>query len=79
MDCCKWYDSQNLVIKILLLIPIWGWIFSGLYRIFKFTSSKNIVTLIIGVLCFVCAVGWIISIVDIITVALTGKISILAD
>ncbi len=79
MDYCKWYDNQSLLVKIFLLIPIWGWIFSGIYRIFKFTQSKNVVTLVIGILCFTCVVGWIASIVDIITVALTGKISVLAD
>lgn len=79
MDYCKWYDNQSLLVKIFLLIPIWGWIFSGIYRIFKFTQSKNVVTLVIGILCFTCVVGWIASIVDIITVVLTGKISVLAD
>ena len=79
VEYCKWFDSQSVIVKILLLIPVWGWIFSGLYRIFKFIDNKNIITLIIGILCFVCVVGWIASIVDIITVALTGKISVLAD
>lgn len=79
MSYCKWFDGQSTLVKILLLIPVWGWIFSGLYRIFKFIDSKNPLTLIIGILCFVCVVGWIASIVDIITVALTGNIAVLAD
>lgn len=79
MSYCKWFDGQSTLVKILLLIPVWGWIFSGLYRIFKFIDSKNPLTLIIGILCFVCIVGWIASIVDIITVALTGNITVLAD
>ena len=79
MSYCKWFDGQSTLVKILLLIPVWGWIFSGLYRIFKFIDSKNPLTLIIGILCFVCIVGWIASIVDIITVALTGNITFLAD
>ncbi len=79
MGYCEWFDNQSLIVKILLLIPFWGWIFSGIYRILKYTSSKNVVTLIIGVLCFVCVVGWIASIVDLITVITTGKISVLAD
>ncbi len=79
MSYCKWFDGQSTLVKILLLIPVWGWIFSGLYRIFKFIDSKNPLTLIIGILCFVCIVGWIASIVDIITVALTGNIAVLAD
>lgn len=79
MEYCKWFDNQNLIVKILLLIPFWGWIFSGIYRILKFTYSKNVVTLVIGILCFVCFVGWIASIVDLITVITTGKITVLAE
>lgn len=78
MDFCKWFDSQSLVVKIILLLPWWGWIFSGLYRIFKYISSKNVVTLIIGILCFF-VVGVVFAILDIVTELTSGKISILAD
>ena len=47
----KWFDSQSKIVRIILLIPIWGWIFAGLYRIFKYVNgSKNTVTLVFGVL-----------------------------
>jgi hypothetical protein len=78
MDFCEWFDQQSLGLKIILLIPFWGWAFSGLYRIFKYIKSKNVVTLIIGILCFF-AFGTIVSIIDIVTEAISGKISILAD
>ena len=43
------FDSLDKVIRIILLIPIWGWITSGLYRIFKYAKKGNVVTLVVGV------------------------------
>lgn len=79
----KWFDELDKVIKIVLLIPVWGWIISALYRIFKYVEGedKNTVTLVIGVLCllpFLC-IGFVFSIVDLVTVATTDKISILSE
>ena len=78
----KWFDGLDKVIKIVLLIPVWGWIISALYRIFKYVEGedKNTVTLVIGVLCllpFLC-IGFVFSSVDLVTVATTDKISILS-
>ena len=76
----KWFDSQSKVVRIILLIPIWGWIFAGLYRIFKYVNgSKNTVTLVFGVLFIVPFIGFFGSIIDIITTATDDKISFLAD
>ena len=52
------FDSLDKVIRIILLIPIWGWITSGLYRIFKYAKKGNVVTLVVGVLCIVPFVGF---------------------
>lgn len=76
----KWFDSQSKIIRIILLIPIWGWIFAGLYRIFKYVNgSKNTTTLVFGVLFIVPFIGFFGSIIDIITTATDNKISFLAD
>ena len=64
----KWFDGLDKLVKIILLIPIWGWIFAGLYRIF---------TLVMGILCIIPIVGFIFSIIDIVTVATENKIKIL--
>ncbi len=78
---CKWFDGLDKVVKIILLIPFWGWIFAGLYRIFTYVegSKKNVVTLVFGILCIVPFIGFIFSIVDIVTVATSDKITVLAD
>lgn len=76
----KWFDSLSTTVRIVLLIPIWGWVFSGLYRIFKYVEgeNKNVATLVVGILCFFC-IGFIFSLIDLITTIMNNKISILAD
>lgn len=34
------FDSLDKVIRIVLLIPIWGWITSAFYRIFKYAKKE---------------------------------------
>ena len=76
----KWFDKQSKAVRVVLLFPIWGWIFAGLYRIFKYLNgSKNTVTLVAGVLFIVPVIGFVGSIVDIITTISDDKISVLAD
>ena len=44
----KWFDSLSKEIKVILLIPIWGWVFSALYRIFYYVEKeKDVPTLIV--------------------------------
>lgn len=79
----KWFDGLDQVVKIILLIPIWGWLISALYRIFKYVEGekKNNITLVIGILCllpFLC-IGFVFSIIDLVMVITTNKISLLAD
>ena len=76
----KWFDGLDKLVKIILLIPIWGWIIAGLYRIFTYVDNKkNPVTLVMGILCIIPIVGFIFSIIDIVTVATENKIKILCE
>lgn len=76
----KWFDGLDKLVKIILLIPIWGWIFAGLYRIFTYVEKKkNPVTLVMGILCIIPIVGFVFSIIDIVTVATENKIKILCE
>ena len=76
----KWFDGLDKLVKIILLIPSWGWIFAGLYRIFTYVDNKkNPVTLVMGILCIIPIVGFIFSIIDIVTVATENKIKILCE
>jgi|GEM_PF-2405171 hypothetical protein len=75
-----WFDKQSLVVRVLLLIPFWGWLTSGLYRIIKGTANgkTNVTTIVVGVLCIVPFIGFVVSIIDLVTELTSGKITVLA-
>ena len=75
MGFCEWFDKQDKTIKIVLLIPFWGWIFSFLYRLDKFISNRDIASLIGWILALV--IGFIVSLIDLITIATEDKIMFL--
>ena len=77
MGFCDWFDKQDKTIKIVLLIPFWGWIFSFLYRLDKFISNRDIDSLIGWILALV--IGFIVSLVDLITIATENKIMFLVS
>lgn len=72
----KMYDDLHIVIKIILQIFL-GALISGVYRIIKFVETKNIVTLVVGILCFL-GLGFIFWIIDLVTTIFGNKISVLA-
>lgn len=73
----KAFEDLHLALKILILF-FGGWIWCGLYRIFKYVESKNTTTLVIGILSFF-GLSFVLAIVDIITEITSGKITFLAD
>ena len=73
------YEGLPKIVKILLQIFLGG-IIGGIYRIIRFLETKNIVTLVVGILGLVTGIGnTILWIVDLITEIMYNKISILAD
>ena len=71
------YEDLPKIAKILLQIFL-GSIISGVYRILRYVETKNIVTLIVGILCFV-GLGFIFWIVDLVTEITKNRITVLAD
>ena len=73
----KWFDNLSVGVKVLLLLPFWGWIVAGLYRICSYLEiEKNEGTLIVGILCFVAVIGFVISLIDIFTQVVYGQMSV---
>ena len=73
------YDNLPKIVKILLQVFL-GSVIGGIYRIVRFAETKNIVTLVVGILVLVTGVGNFIAwVVDLITQCTQGKISVLAD
>ncbi|MCQ2425397.1 MAG: hypothetical protein MJ070_04575 [Lachnospiraceae bacterium] len=76
MNLTKTYEDLPKIVKIILQIFL-GYIISAVYRIIRFLETKNIVTLIVGILCFF-GLGFIAWVVDLITEILYNRITILA-
>ena len=73
------YESLPKIAKILLQI-FFGYIIGGVYRIVRFFETKNIVTLVVGILVLCTGIGNTIAwIVDLITEITSNKITVLAD
>lgn len=75
----KMYEDLPKIAKILLQVFLGGLI-GGIYRIVRYTETKNTVTLVVGILCLITGVGNFIAwIADLITEVLYDRITILAD
>ena len=77
MGFAKWFDSQDKVIKILLMIPFIGWAIGAVYRVFKFIETKDTATLVGAILDVIFVTGFILSIIDFVTVIMDGKLKVL--
>lgn len=75
----KTYESLPKIAKILIQIFL-GAIVGGIYRIVKYFETKNVITLVVGILVTFTGIGNFIAwVVDLVTEILYNKITILAD
>ena len=75
----KQYDNLPKIARILLQIFL-GWIISGVYRVIKYTETKNTLTLVIGLVALFTGAGnFVFQIVDLVTIILHDKFTVLAD
>ncbi len=73
------YEALPKIVKILLQLFL-GSLIGGIYRIVRFLETKNIVTLVVGILVLVTGIGNLIAwIVDLVTEITQNKITVLAD
>ena len=73
------FEDLPKIVKILLQIFL-GYIISGVYRILRFLETKNIVTLIVGLVALFTGVGnFVVQVIDLITLILKNRITVLAD
>ena len=72
------YESLPKIVKILLQL-ILGGVIGGIYRIVRFFETKNVITLVVGLLCTFTGVGNFIAwVVDLITEITQNRITVLA-
>ena len=72
------YEALPKIVKILLQIFL-GAIVGGIYRILRFLETKNIVTLIVGILALIPPISVVFWVLDLITEATSDRISVLAN
>lgn len=77
MNYTHYYDDLPKIAKILIQIFA-GSIIGGVYRILRFLETKNVVTLVAGILNFV-GLGFIFWIIDLVTMITKEKITFLAE
>lgn len=70
------YENLPKIVKIILQIFL-GSLIGGVYRILRFVETKNIVTLVAGILNFV-GLGFVFWIIDLVTEITKNKITFLA-
>ena len=72
------YEELPKIVKILLQIFLGG-VIGGIYRILRFLETKQVVTLVVGILCLVTGIGNTIAwIIDLITEITQNRITVLA-
>ena len=73
------YEALPKIVKVLLQIFL-GSLIGGIYRILRFLETKNVVTLVVGILVLVTGIGNFVAwIVDLVTEITSNKISVFAD
>ena len=72
------YEALPKLAKILLQIFL-GAIIGGVYRILRYLETKNIVTLVVGILALIPPIDFIFWIIDLVTEITNDRISVLAD
>ncbi len=75
----KSYDELPFILRVIIQI-IGGVIVGGIYRIVRYFETKNIVTLVVGLLVTFTGVGNVIAwVIDLVTLILNGKYTVFVD
>lgn len=75
MNFDKWFNKQNRLIQIiLLLIPVVGWIVELLVRLSIMLRTQSVLHVAVFILFLVFGWSWIICIIDLVYLALYGRL-----
>ena len=78
MKLTETYENLPKIVKIIIQLFL-GSVVGGVYRIIRFTETKNIVTLVVGILVLFTGIGNAIAwVVDLITEIISNRITVLA-
>lgn len=73
----KTYEDLPKIVKILLQL-ILGAIVGGIYRIIRYTETKNTTTLIVGILAIIPPISFVFWVLDLVTEITSNQITVLA-
>ena len=78
MKLTETYESLPKIVKIIIQLFL-GSVVGGVYRIVRFVETKNVVTLVVGILVLFTGIGNAIAwVVDLITEIISNRITVLA-
>ncbi len=73
------YEELPKIAKIIIQV-ILGGLIGGIYRILRYLETKNIVTLVVGIVGLVTGIGnFVLWVLDLISEILNDKITFMAD
>ena len=73
------YDALPFILRIIIQV-IGGAVVGGIYRLVRFTETKNVITLVVGLLATFTGIGNAIAwVVDLVTLIINGKYTVLVD
>ena len=72
------FEGLPKIAKVLLIVFL-GWIVGGIYRVVRYTETKNTTTLVVGLLGLIPPVDSVIWVADLVTEVLNDRITFFAD
>ena len=72
------YEDLPKIAKIIIQIFLGAFV-GGIYRIIRFLETKNVTTLVVGILALIPPIDFVFWIIDLVTEIMNNKITVLAD
>lgn len=75
MSFDKWFNSQDRLVQIILLIiPFVGWVVELLVRLSVAINKKDAISIIVFILFLVVGWSWILCVIDLIYLLVKGRL-----
>ncbi len=71
----KWFNSQSVLLKaILLLIPVVNWVVELLIRLSVMLRTKSVLHIVVFIVFLCVGWGWFLGVIDFIYMLVTGHL-----
>lgn len=71
----KWFNSQSVLLKaILLLIPVVNWVMELLIRLSVMLRTKSVLHIVVFIVFLCVGWGWFLGVIDFIYMLVTGHL-----